>query len=168
MPWAHDEPQTVAEKVALIRTFRGRFDLGEDFGYAILDRAESRVLGGSGLHARVGPGAREIGYWIRPDAEGRGYVTEAVAALTRVGFEVDRLERIEIRCDPANTRSAAVPRRLGYEHEATLRRRVDDADGRLRDVMLFTLFADAYAASPAARAVLTAYDAAGGRILGPA
>ena len=46
------------------------------------------MLGGMGLHTRVGPRAREIGYWIRKDAEGRGYVTEAVAALTRVGFEV--------------------------------------------------------------------------------
>src|SRR5262245_29064214 len=126
MPWAHDEPQTLEQKVELLRRFRGRFDLGDDFVYGILTRDETRVLGGTGLHLRVGAHAREVGYWIRADAEGQGYVTEAVAALTRVGLELDALERIEIRCDPANTRSAAVPRRLGYVHEATLRGRVRD------------------------------------------
>lgn len=165
MPWAHGEPQTLEEKVALLRRFRGQFDLDEDYVYGIFTRDESRVLGGTGLHARVGPNAREIGYWIRADAEGHGFVTETVAALTRVGFELERLERLEIRCDPENTRSAAVPRRLGYEHEATLRGRVRDAHDRPRDAMVFTLFADAYPSSPAAGATVHAFDAAGSRLL---
>ena len=165
MPWAHREPQSVEAKVALLRSFRGRFDLDEDFVYGIFDADERRVLGGTGLHVRVGAHAREIGYWIRADAEGRGYVTEAVAALTRVGFELDRLERIEIHCEPANVRSAGVPRRLGYVHEATLRGRVRDAGDRPRDVLVFTMFADAYPSSPAADAVAAAFDAAGARLL---
>lgn len=165
MPWAHEEPQTLEEKVALVRRFRGQFDLDEDYVYGIFTSDESRVLGGTGLHPRVGRDAREIGYWIRADAEGHGFVTETVAALTRVGFEHERLARIEIRCDPENTRSAAVPRRLGYEHEATLRGRVRDAGGRPRDEMVFTLFADAYPASPAARAAARAFDAAGNAVL---
>ena len=112
---------------------------------------------------RLGPDAREIGYWIRADAEGHGYVTEAVAALTRVGFELDDVEWVEIRCDPANERSAAVPRRLGYRHEATLRGRL--AYPETRDAMIFALFADEYPRSPAASAALEAYDAAGARLL---
>jgi RimJ/RimL family protein N-acetyltransferase len=165
MPWAHDEPQTLEQKVELLRRFRGQFDLGDDFIYGILARDETRVLGGTGLHVRVGAHAREIGYWIRADAEGRGYVTEAVAALTRVGFEIDALERIEIRCDPENTRSAAIPQRLGYAHEATLRGRVRDEDDRPRDVMVFTLFDDQYPSSPAADVALEAFDVVGAKLL---
>jgi len=165
MPWVHGEPQTLDEKVALLRRFRAQFDLDEDSIYGIFTRDERRVLGGTGLHPRVGPGAREIGYWIRVDGEGHGFVTETVAALTRVGFERLRLDRIEIRCDPENTRSAAVPLRLGYEHEATLRARIRDAEDRLRHVQVFTLFAEGYPASPAAGAALSAYDAAGNRVL---
>lgn len=165
LPWAHQEPQTLAQKIELLRGFRGRFDLGEDFVYGIFDRDEARVLGGTGLHTRVGPHAREIGYWLRTDAEGKGFMTEAVAALTRVGFAVDGLERIEIRCEPANARSIAVPRRLGYVHEATLRGRVRDAEDRPRDVMIFSLFADDYPSSPAAQVAVEAYDAAGARLL---
>ena len=165
MPWAAHEPQSLEEKVALLRAFRGRFDLDQDFVYGIFDREEHSVLGGTGLHTRVGRYAREIGYWIRAEAEGRGYVTEAVAALTRVAFEVDRVERVEINCEPANVRSAAVPRRLGYVEEATLRGRVRDAADRPRDVVVFTLFADGYPSSPAAAARVEAFDVAGGRLL---
>lgn len=165
LPWAQEEPQTPAEKVALLRRFRGMFDLDQDFLYGIFARDESRVLGGTGLHTRVGVHAREIGYWIRADAEGQGYATEAVAALTRVGFEIEKLERIEIHCEPANERSAAVARRLGYELEATLRGRARDANGRPRDTTVFTMFADAYVSSPAAEISLAAFDAAGSPLL---
>ena len=165
MPWAHAEPQSLPEKAALLRRFRGQFDLDEDYVYGIFTPDESRVLGGTGLHPRVGPNALEIGYWIRADGEGHGFVTEAVAALTRVAFELLRTERMEIRCDPENTRSAAVPLRLGYEHEATLRARIRDAQNRLCDVLVFTLFAEGYPSSPAAEAAIRAYDAAGNRLL---
>ena len=165
LPWAHGEPQSVAQKVALLRRFRGGFDLDQDFVYGVFDSAEARVLGGTGLHMRLGRRAREIGYWLRADAEGRGYMTEAVAALTRVAFEVDGVERVEIHCEPANERSAAVSRRLGYAHEATLRGRARDAHDRPRDVDVYTLFADAYGASPSAAAMVVAFDAVGAQLL---
>jgi RimJ/RimL family protein N-acetyltransferase len=165
MPWADNEPQTLDEKVALLRGFRGKFDADEDYVYAIFDLDEARVLGGTGLHTRIGEHAREIGYWIRADAEGNGYVTEAVAALTRVGFELEGLERIEIRVEPENVRSRRIPERLGYAEEATLRGRVRNAQDEPRDVVVYSLFSDAYPQSPAASATLEAYDAAGGRLL---
>jgi RimJ/RimL family protein N-acetyltransferase len=165
MPWAHNEPQTLEEKIALLRGFRGQFDRDEDFVYAIFDRDESRVLGGTGLHTRIGEHAREIGYWIRADAEGMGYVTEAVAALTRVGFELEGLERIEIRVEPENTRSRRIPERLGYAEEATLRGRIRNAQNEPRDVIVYSLFSDAYPESPSAQAELEAFDAAGTQLL---
>ncbi len=55
MPWAADEPKPVEEKAELLRMFRGRFDLGEDFVYGIFTRDETEVVGGTGLHTRVGP-----------------------------------------------------------------------------------------------------------------
>ncbi len=165
MPWAANEPQPLEQKVALLRTFRGNFDADEDFVYGILDREETRVLGGTGLHTRIGPHAREIGYWIRKDAEGNGYVTEAVAALTRVGFEVEGLERIEIRVEPGNARSRRIPERLGYAEEATLRGRVRNAKDEPRDVIVYSLFDDTYRQSPAAQAAIEAFDAAGAKIL---
>ena len=48
-------------------------------------------------------------------------MTRSAAALTSFGFETLDLHRIEIRADAANVRSRAVPERLGYTLEATLR-----------------------------------------------
>ena len=99
------------------------------------------------------------------DAEGKGYVTEAVAALTKVGFELEGLEWIEIRAEPQNVRSRRIPERLGYTDEATLRGRIRNAEDQPRDVVVYSMFADAYPSSPAAGASLEAFDAAGAKIL---
>lgn len=164
MPWASHEPTDLAAKIALLRTFRGKFDLGQDFVYGIFDRDERLVLGGTGLHTRLGKGAREIGYWIRAGHINRGLATEVAAALTRVAFEVDRVQRVEIHCAPDNVRSAAVPAKLGYLHEATLRQRADRGGETLGDAMIWSLFADQYPASPTATAEMIAFDAAGQQI----
>jgi RimJ/RimL family protein N-acetyltransferase len=165
MPWAIHEPEPVADKVARLRHFRSLFDADEDYVYGIFDADEREVVGGTGLHLRHGPAAREIGYWLRADLEGRGLMTETVAALTRVAFEVDRIRWVEIRCDPANVRSAAVPRRLGFAHEATLALRTETGEGAPRDVMVFTMLQHAFPESPCAGAPIEAYDAAGERLL---
>ena len=102
---------------------------------------ESELLGSSGLHTRVGVGAREIGYWVHKDFLNQGLTTEATVALTKVAFVVDHVERVEIHCDPENVRSLAVPRKLGFCHEATLRHRTRTPDGRPRDTMVWTLLA---------------------------
>ena len=84
---------------------------------------DSAVLGGTGLHERIGVNAREIGYWVRVEATNRGIATETAAALTKVGFEIMGLDRMEIHCDVRNLRSATIPRKLGFTHDANLRRR---------------------------------------------
>jgi RimJ/RimL family protein N-acetyltransferase len=161
MPWAHAEPEELEAKVQRLRGFRARFDTDQDFIYGIFTPGEDEVVGGTGMHPRVGEGALEIGYWISARHVGRGYATEAAAALTRTGFELHRLERMEIRCDPANERSASVPRKLGYTHEATLRANVVGVDGGRRDTMVWSLLRGEYAGSPSAAAPLQAFDAAG-------
>ena len=166
MPWAADEPQTLDEKVQLLRRFRGQFDLGQNFVYGLFSRDESEVVGGSGFHKRVGDDAFEIGYWIRASREGEGLTTEVTAALTRVGFELSGVDRIEIQCEPANERSMRIPLKLGYREEARMRRRLYAAPGsEPRDVVVFTLFRNELAESPAASAQLEAYDALGRRVL---
>ncbi len=133
--------------------------------YAIFTRDESEVVGGTGLHPRVGEGVLEIGYWINVRHAERGYATEATAALTRTAFEINGVERMEIRCDPANERSASIPRKLGYTLDATLRGNVRGADGAMRDSLVWSLLRGEYAASPSASAEMEAFDAAGRALL---
>lgn len=147
MPWALAHPLPVEDLAASLGGFRDDFLAGREWVYGIFEPDERRVLGGSGLHRRSGgPGVLEIGYWLRTDATGRGLVTEATAALTRLAFHVHGADRVEIRCDPRNERSAAVPRRLGFTLLATL---LDDAQtpiGEPRDTMIFSLTRRAHGA----------------------
>ena len=165
MPWAHEEPEELEVKVQRLRGFRSRFDADQDYIYAIFTPDEREVVGGTGLHKRVGADALEMGYWISVRHVRRGYATEAAAALTRVAFQVHGVERMEIRCATDNVPSAAVPRRLGYTHDATLRANVRGVDGAMRDTMVWSLLCPEYAGSPAAAAQLQAFDAAGRALL---
>lgn len=164
MPWADGEPQTLDEKVDLIKRFRVAFDSGDDFPYGIFASNERAQLGGTGLHPRIGPGGLEIGYFVRKSATRQGIATETAAALTRVGFEVCGADRIEIRIEPANTASLGVPHKLGFTEEATLRRRLYAREGEpLRDVTIFTMFREDF--DPAIAPGLRAFDALGRELI---
>ena len=165
MPWAQCHPQEVEAHIELLRQWRAQFDLDQDYFYGIWDPGEEAVLGGTGLHARVGAQAREIGYWIHAEHINRGLATEAAAALTRVAFEVNQVQRVEIHNTPENVRSAAVPQKLGFVCEATLRQRTTTPNGEPRDAMIWTLLAREYPVSPAAQVEIAAFDAAGRRVL---
>lgn len=165
MAWSVDQDTSVDANLTLLRRFRGQFDLDEDFIYGVFDREERRLLGGSGLHPRLDALGREIGYWIRSDSLRRGYATEVTAALTRVGFEHLGLDRIQILVDPRNEPSAGIPRKLGYRSEGLRRRdRPGHGDERV-DLEYFTLLADAYPDTPAARTSVRAYDEVGRVVL---
>jgi RimJ/RimL family protein N-acetyltransferase len=163
MPWAKEET-TLEDQIQRLRQVRARFDLDEDFVYGIFSRDESFVVGSSGLHTRLGEQAREIGYWIHAEHTGQGYATEASAALTKVALLILGIDRVEIHCDPANTASAAIPRKLGYTLEATLRRRSHWPNGKVEDSMIWTLFASEFPTSPAAQLDIQVFDVVGRRI----
>ena len=165
MPWALAEPTSLQDKIDRLRRMRGQFDLGQDFNYGIFDQTETQVLGGTGLHLRGDPKTREIGYWIHHDYVGKGLATETSAALCHVAFLLDKVERVEIRCDPRNHPSAAVPKKLGFIHEATLQHRDVTPEGLPRDTMIWTLLAADYDQSLAALGKIVAYDATDRMIL---
>ena len=163
MDWAR-VVATVDEMAQRIQEWRAKLDRSEDFVYGVFE-PDGTLVGATGMHDRVGRSATEIGYWVDREREGRGYVTEWVGALCRLAFEVRKLDRVEIHCDPVNVRSAAVPARLGFRHEATLARRLIATDGTASDSMVWTMFASDFPASPAARTPMRAWDALRRRLL---
>jgi RimJ/RimL family protein N-acetyltransferase len=164
MPWADDLPQSVEDSYALCRRFRAAFDSDEEYVCGFFDKSESELLGGGGLHPRTGPSGMDIGYWVRASAKRQGIAVEAAAALTHVGIEVCKADRIEIHVDPHNDASLGVPRKLGFVEEATLRRRLPSRVGEpLRDVTIFTMFREDL--DPSMAPGIRAFDARGDQIL---
>jgi len=147
MPWAQAAP-TLAQSEAECRRMHARFLLREDLVMFMFERlgrrrdgadgSEGGLLGGTGLH-RIDWAQRnfEIGYWCRTSRQRRGYVAEAVQALTRFAF--DRLEarRVEIRMDDGNERSWRVAERAGFRLEGVLRGNSLTPTGELRDTRVY-------------------------------
>lgn len=164
MPWAYAEPEPLEEKVKRLKRFRGMFDLGQEFIYGIFNREETKLLGGTGLHTRLGENELEIGYWIHKDYVRQGLTTESTTTLIKVAFELLHVHRIEIHCDPANVASAAIPRKLGFTHEGTLRAKTPFLD-RWSDSMIWGLLDREYPDSPSAKAEIKVFDADGQQVL---
>lgn len=146
LPWAASEPSSPEALHDRLRRFAAAFDEGREWLYGVWTRDETQVLGGAGMHPRIGPGGLEIGYWLRAAAEGHGYATEAIGALTAAAFAAGGIDRLEIRCDPQNVRSAAVPRRLGYDHVETIGAPTQTAGGEPRPTMVWRLMRSAWTA----------------------
>jgi len=139
LPFA-DAHQTVEESRDWIIHQAANWLLREELIVGIWEAATNRYLGGSGLHSRNWERRYfEIGYWIRASASGHGYVTEAVKLLTDYALSELAAQRIEIRCDERNIRSAAIPQRLGFVQEGRLRNHERAPDGQLRNTLIFSL-----------------------------
>ena len=113
MPWVALEPLTESQRRELITGWERERSAGGGVVYSV--QVDGEAIGGCGLHRRIGPEGLEIGYWIAHAYCHHGYATEAAAALTAVALSTDGIRRVEIHHDKANTASAAVPRRLGYD-----------------------------------------------------
>lgn len=139
MPWATAEPTPLPDLGQRLAQFGADFDAGHRWLYGVFPPDETVVLGGVGLHPMTDPKAPadslEIGYWLRADMTGKGYATEAVRAVSHL----PGIALVQIRCDPRNARSAAVARRLGFHHSATLLGNATTPAGRPRDTMIWQL-----------------------------
>ena len=168
IPFMKDEPRTLQQTALWLRGIRAMFDLDKNYRYAVFDRDEKNLLGENMLLTRAGPGALEIGYWTDKDSIGQGIALEASCAMLRVAFEIQKVDRIEIMCAPENKASAAIPAKLGFTLEATLKKRALDSEGSKCDLMVWSLFAADYPASIAANSPFKAFDCMGEALTGTA
>jgi ribosomal-protein-serine acetyltransferase len=145
LPWG-DQHRSPTDSEAFVRKCQARWLLREDLPVGIWERATGRFLGGSGLHiVDWEVPSFEIGYWLRRSAVGQGYMTEVVRLLCGLAFETLAANRVFIRCAAGNLRSAAVPRRLGFVHEATLRNDKRNTTGELFAMLVFAMTPEDYA-----------------------
>jgi ribosomal-protein-alanine N-acetyltransferase len=77
-----------------------------------------------------------IGYWIDSAHANQGIMTKAVEMMTRYGFDILRLHRIEINLRPENDASRRVAEKSGYHLEGE-RPRFLHIDGQWRDHLCY-------------------------------
>lgn len=148
LPWP-DQYHQVEDARPFLRRAAALWLLREEFIFGIFG-GKGELLGSVGLHSR-NPHipSFEIGYWLGASHEGRGYMSEAVRLTTTFAFETLGANRVMIRCDVANQRSAAVARRCGYLYEGTLRNDTVLPPRVLFDSLQFAMVPADYAAARA-------------------
>lgn len=121
MPWAHTN-QTEQDVEANIRDSIAKFIKREDLRLHLFNIETGEFIGSSGLHRINWDVPKfEIGYWIDTRHSGNGYITEATDAITNFAFNELNAKRVEIRCDPNNSKSRAIPEKLGFTLEGILK-----------------------------------------------
>lgn len=107
---------------------------------------DGELVGACGLVVKREDDIAEIGYWIGMPYWGRGYATEAVAAVIRYGFEELGLNKIYAAHFVRNPESGKVMRKLGMRHEGTLRQQ-HKKWGEYQDEELYGILRSEWAAT---------------------
>ena len=119
------------------------WDARTELNYRIERHGETECLGSIGFVRTIWPlRALEIGYWLSTRATGHGFMTEAVAELTRMGFENLQAHRICIRCKVENQKSRAVAERCGFQFEGIIRSEILNPTGNYSDVAYYSMVGD--------------------------
>lgn len=119
LPWV-DGNTSVQDTREFIRDALTQLANNDGFQAGIWYRG--MFVGGIGYHGLDrGNRKMEIGYWLDASSQGKGLMTRACKTLVTYAFSEFGLNRVEIRCATGNTRSRAIPERLGFTQEGILR-----------------------------------------------
>lgn len=138
MPWAAHT--SLENQRAFITSGLQQFAKNDGFQTGIY--YQGALVGACGLHyLRWDTRRTEIGYWLAEEAQGKGVMTRVCGFLCTYAFDELGLNRVEIRCASQNFRSRAVPERLGFKEEGTLRQ-VDKLPSGWVDLVVYGMLAD--------------------------
>jgi RimJ/RimL family protein N-acetyltransferase len=111
-------PYTAADADAFI----ARTVTDSELNLAITDAATGSVLGAVGAGLTGWDDAiAEIGYWLAPEARGRGFATRGLVLLSRWVLRTWPIARLHLTADTVNLASQAVAERAGFVREAVMR-----------------------------------------------
>jgi ribosomal-protein-serine acetyltransferase len=137
LPWAAG--QTFDDTVEFIRGTQSQARANEGFQAAIV--TEQGIVGVIGyVNLDWGNRSTRVGYWLDEEQQGRGTMTAAVRLLVDRALTVWRLNRVEIIVATENRRSRAIPERLGFREEGTLRQ-FQLVGGRYLDCVSYSMLA---------------------------
>src|SRR4051794_25025002 len=119
LPWV-DFTETVDDVRRFIVRTRNQFDANQGPQCAVVLNGE--IAGSLGCHPIDWSNKHcSIGYWVSADQQGRGLMTQCCVSMIDYLFEELDLHRVVIQCGTGNTKSCAIPQRLGFVREGVLR-----------------------------------------------
>ncbi len=143
MPWL-DLNKTIKDTENFIKSTIDQYESGCGPHYALFYK--NVICGINGFHKidklhKIG----EIGYWIAESYTGNGIIAITTRKLINIGFTEYNLNKIEIRCAIKNYKSRAIPEKLGFTFDATLRQN-ECLYGKFVDQAIYSKLASEYKA----------------------
>jgi len=137
LPWVAAE-QTLESAEIYCRNGQANFLARKDLPFLLFEKSTGQLVGATGLHRIVWATPKvEVGYWCRTTRSGRGFVSEAVTALSDFAFGHLHAVRVELITDEENTGSRRLAERCGFVLEGVLRRERRAPDGTLRNTCIY-------------------------------
>lgn len=138
LPWV-DSTQSVEDTLAFIQSTLIQY--ADDNGFSCGIWYKHQLVGTIGYHSINWSHHRvEIGYWLAAAFQSKGIMTRACRAMVVYAFDTLKLNKVEIRCAVANYRSCAIPQRLGFKQEGTVRQ-AEWLYDHFVDLMIFGMLA---------------------------
>ena len=141
--------RSIADTLAFLAASDGEWEQWPAGPYAIVARQDGVLIGGTGFAFET-PFRAVTGYVFAKDAWGRGYATEALAAMVRLAPALG-IRRLYAICHVAHRPSARVLEKCGFEREGVLRSYCEFpnlAAGVLSDVLCYARVLQAGAIGP--------------------
>lgn len=114
-------PYSAGDAEDWIAGHQDRCDSGRGVDFAVTAKDGGELVGAVGLGIDKEHDRAEIGYWIGVPYWGRGYATEAGAAVLRWALEVRGLERVFAYHFASNPASGRVLEKIGMRREGVSR-----------------------------------------------
>lgn len=114
-----DTHKSVEESEAMIDGMIKSYNNKEAINWIIRNKNTNDVIGYIGYWRMIRHNVRaEIGYAMKPEFWGNGYMSEAFAKVIEFGFKEFCLHSIEANVNPANASSIKLLEKLGFTKEA--------------------------------------------------
>jgi RimJ/RimL family protein N-acetyltransferase len=120
----------------LLELNRSRWDRGEAATFAICDASGSCV--GHIFVNMSGVRRGSVGYWMLPEARGKGLASHALRLVSRWALRDLDLRRLALLTEPSNRQSRRVAEANGFLEEGVLRSYAE-IDGRRFDYVSYSL-----------------------------
>jgi len=115
-----DDDKTVLDTEKYITESTKRFENEEGLDLAIF--YENNQIGGIGLFPWDTANKKiSIAYWLAEEYQGKGIMTDSLKKVIEYSFTEMNINRIEITVATENTKSSALPKKLGFTLEGVAR-----------------------------------------------
>lgn len=132
----------LAQTESFIAGVMERYRNHQDFIWGITLRETGHLIGTCRLFdIHVDDGRAEVSYMMNPEAQGKGYASEAVRGVIEYAFHTLGLIRIQARCVAENFASERVMQKSGMQLEGVLRWYAN-IHGRPWDFKMYAILCD--------------------------